>query len=263
MSPAQAASFACNKQRGEVERLICSDVELSTLDDQLALEFNWIQLNEERPGAVLAEQKRWLNVRNRCGDIACIKAAYLNRLISIGGQRTDKKSTSTLSFEQCRTSTIAIVADCIEANIYNPCDDATSFGAWGDCGAPFVIVAERRIRRAELEIINFAKSFPGVEITPVMFTSADRRWMAFRAKHCTEMNADFLKTIDAHLHETVGESSETGQKALGQPMSQCLKSITEQRAEALESFLGVAGMKPYELDRRGLIEYLEYRKPKK
>jgi uncharacterized protein len=82
--PAQAASFDCTKAATPVETAICANSELSELDETAARYYRNAQ--DTLPGAkacVLADQRAWLQVRNRCGDDACLKEAYLNRLAEL------------------------------------------------------------------------------------------------------------------------------------------------------------------------------------
>jgi uncharacterized protein len=81
---AQAASFDCTKAATQVETAICANSELSGLDETAARYYRNAQ--EALPGAgacLLADQRAWLQVRNRCADPACLKQAYLNRLAEL------------------------------------------------------------------------------------------------------------------------------------------------------------------------------------
>lgn len=76
----QGASFDCGKAGSKVEKLICSDAELSKLDDEMAqryareLEYELIAYETK------AAQKQWMKERNSCLDKACVKRTYLARL---------------------------------------------------------------------------------------------------------------------------------------------------------------------------------------
>ena len=82
LSTAQAASFDCAKAAAAVERAICTNAELSALDDVAARYYR--AARNTLPGAqacLLADQRNWLaQVRNRCPDDQCLKSAYLDRL---------------------------------------------------------------------------------------------------------------------------------------------------------------------------------------
>lgn len=79
----QAASFDCGKVKSKVEKLICADVELSQVDEELAAAYK-IVLQElqdaQQTDAIRQTQKQWLQKRNDCSDAACVKRAYEARL---------------------------------------------------------------------------------------------------------------------------------------------------------------------------------------
>ena len=81
----QAASFDCNKATTETEIAICSDPELSALDDRLSgIYFRGRQVTENVSGSDLEIQKdqiNWLNNRNQCGlETDCLVNAYQTRI---------------------------------------------------------------------------------------------------------------------------------------------------------------------------------------
>jgi uncharacterized protein len=82
--PAQAASFNCTKAATPVETTICDNDELSELDSAAARYYRNAQ--DTLPGAkacLLADQRAWLQIRNRCADAACLKDLYLSRLAEL------------------------------------------------------------------------------------------------------------------------------------------------------------------------------------
>lgn len=77
---ASAASFDCKKAATEVEKLICSDAELSHLDEVLANEYRQALARSGNTRNLILAQRRWLAERNACDDRACLVAAYSSRL---------------------------------------------------------------------------------------------------------------------------------------------------------------------------------------
>ena len=76
-----AASFDCGKAGTSVEKTICSDKELSRLDDLLTAAYRKALADMENVSDLRASQISWLkDVRNHCQDADCLKAAYLDRL---------------------------------------------------------------------------------------------------------------------------------------------------------------------------------------
>ncbi|MBA3023559.1 MAG: hypothetical protein FP821_06625 [Sideroxydans sp.] len=82
---APAASFRCHGDITKVEKLICSNIYASLLDDKL-FEIYSAKLEEERfqdepkDKQIRREQKKWLDKRNLCRDIDCIKNEYEIRI---------------------------------------------------------------------------------------------------------------------------------------------------------------------------------------
>jgi uncharacterized protein YecT (DUF1311 family) len=90
---AYAASYDCGKASTAVEKLICSDDQLSQLDDEL-VDIYKHAVKEEKGGSVIKNsQGGWLKSRNNCGTspyakdkswlAACIKHEYEYRLAAI------------------------------------------------------------------------------------------------------------------------------------------------------------------------------------
>ena len=79
---ALAASFPCDKAQSRIEKAICADAEVSTLDEHLAQYYQAARAALQ--GAVqclAADQRQWLSsVRNACKDAACLRKVYLARL---------------------------------------------------------------------------------------------------------------------------------------------------------------------------------------
>lgn len=82
-SMAQAASFDCGKASSNIEKLICSDQELSKLDDDLGSAYSAARTNSKPRSDITIEQRRWLRDLNICRDRYCIKNSYVARLQSL------------------------------------------------------------------------------------------------------------------------------------------------------------------------------------
>ena len=87
-SMANAASFNCNKAATFVERTICANPDLSTLDDLMANNYRVMRAAGIGAGAqshLKQSQRDWIKVRNKCSSIACLKFQYLERSSAICG----------------------------------------------------------------------------------------------------------------------------------------------------------------------------------
>jgi uncharacterized protein len=82
------ASFDCSKARTGVEKTICADKALSSLDEELAKTYESVISSSDNADMVKREQKEWLrSVRDKCRDEACLKDAYANRLAQLAATR--------------------------------------------------------------------------------------------------------------------------------------------------------------------------------
>ncbi len=79
-----AAGFDCSKASTLVEKAICSDSELSKLDDLLTISYKEALRNISDTDKLKSEQRNWLsNTRNKCQDADCLKRAYNKRISDI------------------------------------------------------------------------------------------------------------------------------------------------------------------------------------
>lgn len=75
-----AASFDCQKSTTPVERMICSDSEISKLDESVNDKYKAALLKATVPDSVRQKQRHWLKNRNSCNNSGCIKINYINRI---------------------------------------------------------------------------------------------------------------------------------------------------------------------------------------
>jgi|GEM_PF-142423 len=88
----QAASFDCNKATTETEIAICSDPELSALDEGLHIAYRDILVSNLDSAAETAksEQRNWIMERNICGlDVSCLVDKYKKRHIELSNANYD------------------------------------------------------------------------------------------------------------------------------------------------------------------------------
>ncbi len=85
---APAASFDCAKAKSKIEKAICTDQELSSLDEFLGRYYaGALETAKDAAACVKADQKAWVkNVRDACGPKStCLTPAYLERLSTLSG----------------------------------------------------------------------------------------------------------------------------------------------------------------------------------
>lgn len=76
-----ATSFDCYRATTLVEQSVCSNAELSRLDDDLAWLYAHIAPAAKATNKLA--QRQWLRERNLCADEACLQAAYIARISSL------------------------------------------------------------------------------------------------------------------------------------------------------------------------------------
>jgi len=100
---AGAASFDCGKAFTLVEKTVCSDRELSTLDDSMKQAYDRALAVVRDPGQLRREQRQWLkSERDACRDVRCLKSRYEKRLGQLNsllatGQASPVAGTSAAS----------------------------------------------------------------------------------------------------------------------------------------------------------------------
>jgi uncharacterized protein len=90
VSLAHATSFDCLKASTKVEHIICDNPEISKLDDVLAASYKAALQDKSKAESVKHTQYQWMNERNRCSDLACVKRAYETRSSALGSTGVTK-----------------------------------------------------------------------------------------------------------------------------------------------------------------------------
>jgi uncharacterized protein len=78
------ASFDCSKSATWTEKTICSDSQLSDLDELLMASYTKALSRESDKAPLKTAQREWLkSVRNTCQDKACLSKVYTSRLAEL------------------------------------------------------------------------------------------------------------------------------------------------------------------------------------
>jgi uncharacterized protein len=82
---AQSASFRCDLARSTVEKTICGNPELSTLDEHLGRYYAAARsVLKSADSCIVSDQRTWLRAqRDACSDAGCLRQAYLRRLAEL------------------------------------------------------------------------------------------------------------------------------------------------------------------------------------
>lgn len=74
-------SFDCTKAASSVEKLICSDAQLASLDAELAGLYSEIRAKAPNGGELKEGQRQWMReIRDICADVDCLAVAYKDRI---------------------------------------------------------------------------------------------------------------------------------------------------------------------------------------
>jgi uncharacterized protein len=94
-----AASFDCSKASTPYEKAVCSNPNLSSLDDQLASAYKDARAKSSNPDGLKKEQIEWIKSTRQCAsDAGCIEKAYKSRIATLSGSsQVAKQSSSTPS----------------------------------------------------------------------------------------------------------------------------------------------------------------------
>ncbi len=274
--PAFAASFDCTLAKAPIEKMICADGDLSRLDEMLASDYSELLL--ARPwdeDEVKLGQRAWLARRNACRDRACVLKAYMTRIGELrvascaAGPfpancedkavprfpQTADGRLMLLSPEECKTGergsgytikfknqsdAIAVQADCIEAGVYDPCDDAG--GTWGaaQCAWANLEVANRRIRRAEAALTAITHRWKRIaQALPSELEASSQRWSG-QQQFCSKQN----RLYDGPMSD------------IGEPIGFCMGRTAKERADKLELLVRDLQNSSKESDGNKLLQFL-------
>lgn len=83
ITSAHSTGFDCEKAKSKIEKLICSDDDLPTLDDDLNSSYKMATKDKSQANAIRLAQKKWIKERDNCADVDCVKVAYENRIAEL------------------------------------------------------------------------------------------------------------------------------------------------------------------------------------
>lgn len=95
-SSLNAASFDCDKASTHVEKLICSNPDLSQLDSDLGAAYKAAMNKAVNKDNIKQEQRHWLKTKlNICKDIECLSSAYFQRISQLNSNQSSFSTTSS------------------------------------------------------------------------------------------------------------------------------------------------------------------------
>ncbi|WNL30496.1 lysozyme inhibitor LprI family protein [Aliarcobacter cryaerophilus] len=94
------ASFNCSKASNKIEVMICSDAELSALDDNLSKIYKQVLNETDNKEYIKSEQMKWIKTRNNCNTIDCLKKYYEDRIFKLKNNKLDFEDNNTKKVEK-------------------------------------------------------------------------------------------------------------------------------------------------------------------
>lgn len=138
--------------------------------------------------------------------------------------QTEAGEQNEMTRQSCRASKETdVIANCIEAGIYDPCDDAG--GKWGQsqCAWAHSLVAQRRIEKS-LEALEDRSIKAGIFDQYQNLQWSQKNFELYRDQYC----------------RFKGAASEKSADVTGETLGYCIRRLNEERASDLESILKVA-----------------------
>lgn len=155
---AEAAGFDCKKAASRIERLICEDPVLVSLDSQLEGAYRGALDRSNHPARVEAMQQAWLKRRDACADVKCLSAAYSRQIGSLSAI-SEEPPACTGSFTNGEM---------------NACAEARYGRAESELGR-YIAVARNRLVEGEA---------PGEKAVLQEFDASQAAWVAYREAEC-------------------------------------------------------------------------------
>ncbi len=113
---ANAASFNCSKASNIVETLICTDPNLSQLDEKMDAAYSVARAQSQNQQQLLQDQRAWVASRNQCQTAKCVSDAYNQRLAALAGQ--PRAGGTAFDTSQTAMTTAAVSASAAPSAVY-------------------------------------------------------------------------------------------------------------------------------------------------
>jgi len=105
-----AASFNCDKASGDFEKTVCSDSNLSTLDEQLAQTYKDARSKSSEQEQLKKSQLEWIKSTKKCAsNVQCIDKAYKERIATLNSNDNQLSNTTATNTTKTKPSKEALV----------------------------------------------------------------------------------------------------------------------------------------------------------
>ncbi len=179
-----SASFDCKKASNFAEREVCSDKELSKLDDKLSVLYKKIK---KTAGDWRKSQLLWLQERNNCKTKQCLLTAYQTRVVFFESELTKNtvKITKGSAYQLCKDY-VALMSR-VNVNPESSCKMRYSFDvAAYDAG--FADIMWKKVKKSEVKSVLLGYWLPREEISLDDFNvdmSQQKKFNEFYSTHKT------------------------------------------------------------------------------
>lgn len=97
LQPVLGASFNCGKARSQMEKLICSDENLSKLDEELNVTYKQAVNVSNAKMVIVQWQREWLRSYEvtGCKDARCLMGAFASRIVMLKRVASEGESSAT------------------------------------------------------------------------------------------------------------------------------------------------------------------------
>jgi uncharacterized protein len=120
------ASFDCQKASMPIEKAICANPVLSSLDEQMAEIYGKAKLNNANSDKLKQEQVSWIKEVRSCSDDACIESQYSARISTLRNQIAQPAAIPTEASASSGESNANLDTKSVEAEAQNPAASSAS-----------------------------------------------------------------------------------------------------------------------------------------
>ena len=123
-----AVSFDCGKVNNRVEKMICADADLSKLDDKITNVYRRISSIRQESDVLRQAQNTWLQKRNRCADVACVRRAYWVRLQELEQSEADAEKKGNRFMSRSISRKKRLYGYCVDVQDPHNCGEQSGKG---------------------------------------------------------------------------------------------------------------------------------------
>lgn len=126
-----AASFDCMKAENPIEKMICSNNDLSEWDDKLSRHFKNAMARSKNSQLLIREQRKWIaDERNKCTDISCLNKSYTLRIALLDSKSDNQTKECPITEKNLLGTWIRSGAGDFEEMAFDVYENKRTFTSW-------------------------------------------------------------------------------------------------------------------------------------